>query len=680
MDLIEEALWWADAGVPVFPTGDDKRPLTRNGHKDASTNEETVRALFEQAGARAHGIGGRMGRDAGLFAIDADIYKPGEAGQNAAAFVKGLQQRGLMPETRTHRTRNGGVHYLFKSATDWPNVNPTSGVEVKGEGGYIILPPSPGYMVEREGIAAAPEALIAELKAAKADQASRSVDTLKSAILRGDDFHDPLTQLAAKLASEGRPIEHVQAELMNTLVASGAMVPTHPRHDRWRALIENKSGEFSRIVESANRKFNPNVASDALREAAGPLFAASAPPPNIEDYTPPQVPSIRDYAAGGFPFAGCRGYFFQDPFNVLEQRFVMYPILAEKEVTLISAEPKAGKTLVSQTIAMHIAAGLDLDALKVSEQRPVVYFALESQIAIRKRAEAWLTHHDPNGDLGLKQKMQMYVYEGGLNLLDETVRQDLANRLAATELWFKEQHDTDDLGAIVIDTLTKAMPGGDQNSVEDTSAVFDVIEKIRATGLSAPVIIIHHNTKGTLSPRGSGNIQAEPDTLLTVAKDKDTGQLHMRVLMARSIDDTQSFTFDISTVGLGTTAQGYEVSAPVLIPAVATDSAGSDLAAAMKNMPVYQRVVDEFGKRGVMSARELHALCKTVPELTDDYARFMSRRSDYAQLNRFWLALFPPHGLSVDLANGAYNFTPLVNVNKDGDPLVGALYIRKFES
>jgi hypothetical protein len=445
--------------------------------------------------------------------------------------------------------------------------------------------------------------------------------------------------------------------------------------------VENTSGEFSRIVESAHRKFNPTVASDALREAAGAMFAASAPPPRIEEHSPASVPSVRDYAAGGFPFADCRGYFASEPLNVLEQRFVMYPILAEKEVTLISAEPKAGKTLISQTIAMHIATGLDLAALKVADQRPVIYFALESQTAIRKRMEAWFMHHDPDGDLDLKERMQMYVYEGGLNLLDEAVRQDIANRLAATELWFKEQHHTDSLGAIVIDTLTKAMPGGDQNSVEDTSAVFDVIERIRATGLVTPVVIIHHNTKGTQSPRGSGNIQAEPDTLLTVAKNADTGQLNMRVLMARSIDDTQAYAFDITTVSLGLTEQGYEIAAPVLIPApeMAPGAGQQDLAKLVRLLPFYERV-KEAAKNDVVNNKALHRVCKESPELFPDYAQYTDRRADTAVLNRYWLGLFPREGMSLDLSDGAWHFTPVIHINKNDAPLVDALYVRKFAS
>ncbi len=60
-DLIEAALDWADLGVPVFPTGDDKRPLTQNGFYDASTDPDRIRQMFLDAGSRLHGIGARMG-------------------------------------------------------------------------------------------------------------------------------------------------------------------------------------------------------------------------------------------------------------------------------------------------------------------------------------------------------------------------------------------------------------------------------------------------------------------------------------------------------------------------------------------------------------------------------------------------------------------------------------------
>jgi hypothetical protein len=521
------------------------------------------------------------------------------------------------------------------------------------------------------------------LKLAKQQQASRSIDVLKTAVMNGDDFHDALLQMSAKRASEGWPIDQIQAELITTLTGSVASIPTHARHGRWLELLKDDASEIRRMVAGAN-KFNPTVASDALREAAqaaGALFAASAPPPWQEVVSVPAVRSVDDYVNDGeFPFADSRGYFATEDLKVLEQKFVMYPIMSENEVTLISADPKAGKTLISQTLAMHISTGRDLAGLKVAEKRPVFYFALESQVAIRKRLEAWCQFHDPNGVDGLKGQMQMYVSEGGVNMLDEAARVDLANRLAATEKWFERRLDAQPLGAIVIDTLTKAMPGGDQNSVEDTSAVFDIIAKIREVGLRAPVIIIHHNTKGSTSPRGSGNIQAEPDTLLTVSKKEETGQLELRVLMARSIDDTQSYLFNIETEHLGVTEQGYEIAAPVLIPSpeLLDTGAAQYIGAALRYAPIYEHIAKNSTSGATLHNKQIHKMLKDCPDLAV-YEPFRGLRADATKLAKFWLELFPAGGVNVQLSSGVYNFVPTIHNNKDNYALVSSITVRRFQ-
>lgn len=689
MKLLEDALDWAAAGVPVFPTGEDKRPLTKNGHKDASTDPDTITRMFEQAGSRLHGIGGRMGAEAGLFAIDADTYKPGEAGEISLAYLTRLSDRDLLLDTRVHATRNGGEHYFFRSPNGvYPNVNPVSGVEVKGEGGYVILPPSPGYTIKHDLRAAvAPVALIDELQAARQQQASRGIDELKKLVLNGSDFHDPLVSIAAKRAADGWSIDQVQAELLTTLTASVALSPTHPRHDRWRPLVENTQGELTRIVESANAKFNPTIATDALREAAqaaGATFADTAPPPWTEEASaPPTAKSVGNYQGKEFPLSYRRGWFAQEDLKIKEQRFVMYPILSEGEVTLISADPKAGKTLVSQTIAMHIACGEDLAGLKVAEKRPVIYFALESQMAIRRRLEAWCQYKGGSQ----KKDMALYAVEGGINLLDEAARVQLANDLADTETWFQQEQGAQPLGAIVIDTLTKAMPGGDQNSVEDTSAVFDTISRIRAAGIRAPVVIIHHNTKNGGGPRGSGNIQAEPDTLLTVNKDEENGQLELKVLMARSIDDTQSFRFNIETEDLDKTVQGYPLSAPVLVPATEDgDTIDVDyINEMMKYMPVYEFVAQNVPSGKTLDNKALHRILKACAQsgaaLEDEYAPFThNTRADTATLNALWAKMFPSSMQDIDLKYGCYNFTSTWKMNKDQKPLLTGLTVRKYEN
>jgi hypothetical protein len=679
-DLIEAAIEWAEAGIPVFPTGEDKRPLTKNGFYDASTDPETIEAMFKDAGARLHGIGGRMGAASGIFAIDADTYKPGEAGEAAKAYVAGLERSGMLPPTRVHATRNGGRHYLFR-AEEFPNCKPSKGVEVKGEGGYIILPPSPGYTVESRGLSDAPAKLVESLKAARSAQSATSLDVLKANVLSGDDFHDSLTQIAAKLSSAGEPLEAVQATLLGLMNASVAASPQHPRHDRWTPIMADRSGELSRIVGSGHAKFNVAAKTDGLREAATDtikqMAAAMFPAVRMETSQLPVV--LAESYGTNFPFAGRRGYFGHEQLDVLTEDFIMHPIYHANEVTLISADPKAGKTLVSQTLAMHIAAGLNFDDnLTVTERRPVLYFALESQTAIRKRLVAWKKFHDPEGKLYTDAKsFPFYTLEEGMNLLDETARANLVEQIKATDIWWQNEGEKK-LGVIVIDTLTKAMPGGDQNSVEDTSAVFDILAKIRDAGVQAAVVIIHHNTKNGNQPRGSSNIQAEPDTLLTLAKNPETDQLELRILMARSIDDDKVFTFDVLTETLGVSNQGYTITAPVLIPGIRAVSGGEDEAVkALKLEVTYKPLFDAIAElgTGAWNCRDVHDHLKEKLAGTGLYDNQAALRANATNLSGFFTSLIPVNGRNTE---SGYNITVETGTNRSGLPTIRFFHIRKF--
>ena len=678
--LIEAAIEWAEAGVPVFPTGDDKRPLTENGFYDASLDPDTITTMFEQAGNRLHGIGGRMGAASGLFAVDADTYKPGEAGEAAKAYIRGLETAGMLPATRVHATRNGGRHYLFR-ADEFPNCKPSKGVEVKGEGGYIVLPPSPGYTIESRGVVDAPARLVADLKASRSAQSATPLDALKGNILRGDDFHDSLTQLAAKMSSAGEPVEAVQATLLALMNASVASSPAHPRHDRWQPIMADRSGELSRIVGSGHSKYNTAAKTDGLRDAAPAWLkemAALQFPPIREEMALVPIKTAASYGTD-FPFAGSRGYFGHEQLDILTEEFIMHPIYHASEVTLISADPKAGKTLISQTLAMHIAAGLDFDEkLTVSERRPVLYFALESQSAIRKRLMAWKKYHDPSNTLYVDENtFPFFTSEDGMNLLDESARINLVEKIKAADTWWQNKGEKE-LGVVVIDTLTKAMPGGDQNSVEDTSAVFDIIAKIKDAGIKAAVVIIHHNTKNSGSPRGSSNIQAEPDTLLTVTKNEDTGNLEMRVLMARSIEDDQTFRFTIVTESLGTSTQGYLITAPVLLPAVVTvdevdNSTTSVLQQEMQFAPMFEALA-EYGP-GVWPMKRIHALFKEKLAGTGLYDRATTQRPNTADLSAFLLLLFPTTGRNIV---GGYNVVTETRLNRDNRPLIHFFRVKKL--
>jgi hypothetical protein len=129
------ALAYAAKGMPVFPLAEGTKVPTKDSHsfKDASTKAAVVRALWEpHPGAN---IGLATGAPSGLIIIDEDPRNGGD--------VSGLH----LPPTLTVDSASGGHHYYFKHPGEGYRVPSSAsklgpGIDVKGDGGYAVLPPS----------------------------------------------------------------------------------------------------------------------------------------------------------------------------------------------------------------------------------------------------------------------------------------------------------------------------------------------------------------------------------------------------------------------------------------------------------------------------------------------------------------------------------------------------------
>jgi Bifunctional DNA primase/polymerase, N-terminal len=176
--VLEAALDYARCGIPVFPCNPiDKKPLTPNGFKDATRDETQILGWWQQYPNAM--IGAPMGPASNLWAIDLD-FDPVRKIDGKATLDQLVTQRGALPPTWATITPRGGRHLIFS----WdPNVeirNSASkigpGIDVRGNGGYICLPPSRNatggtYQWEPGGpqtAALAPPWLVALAKATKA--------------------------------------------------------------------------------------------------------------------------------------------------------------------------------------------------------------------------------------------------------------------------------------------------------------------------------------------------------------------------------------------------------------------------------------------------------------------------------------------------------------------------------
>lgn len=144
------AIRYAHQGIPAGPVaiswdeakgGTNKRPLTRHGHNEFSTDRETVARQFGAARHRLKagevmGVGLRPG-PAGLVVVDVDV-----AGEKVgAATLAALEaEHGALPEHPVTTTASGGRHEWFRKAGHVTNRGLGENVDVRGDAGWAVAP------------------------------------------------------------------------------------------------------------------------------------------------------------------------------------------------------------------------------------------------------------------------------------------------------------------------------------------------------------------------------------------------------------------------------------------------------------------------------------------------------------------------------------------------------------
>jgi hypothetical protein len=133
----------ASEGRLCFPCAGSKRPTTPRGFYDASADPATLRELWSKCPGQLVGV--RTGNASSIDVLDLDRKH-----RDAAEWW--TAHRDSLPATRVHRTRSGGLHLLFQHAFDMrcsaSKIAP--GVDVRGDGGYVVWWPIAGLPVLRE--------------------------------------------------------------------------------------------------------------------------------------------------------------------------------------------------------------------------------------------------------------------------------------------------------------------------------------------------------------------------------------------------------------------------------------------------------------------------------------------------------------------------------------------------
>lgn len=145
-ELLEAALMYAGLGIKVLPLRSrSKLPATEHGVLDASDDLGQIREWWSRWPRANVGLACGITRDGWhLVVVDIDVHNPAEDGMEAWRELV-ARNGGEMPHTPVSLTPTGGKHILVRFDCEVRNSaasNLPAGIDVRGDGGYIVAPPS----------------------------------------------------------------------------------------------------------------------------------------------------------------------------------------------------------------------------------------------------------------------------------------------------------------------------------------------------------------------------------------------------------------------------------------------------------------------------------------------------------------------------------------------------------
>ena len=130
---------FCSCGLPECGQATAKHPLVQYGVHAGTNDLQQIERWWKKWPLA--GIGLTCGTDSGVWALDVDPYNGGDDTLREAE-----KEFGELPDTVTNLTGGGGQHYLWKHPGEGLRIRNAislgAGLDVKGDGGYIILPPS----------------------------------------------------------------------------------------------------------------------------------------------------------------------------------------------------------------------------------------------------------------------------------------------------------------------------------------------------------------------------------------------------------------------------------------------------------------------------------------------------------------------------------------------------------
>jgi hypothetical protein len=226
-------------------------------------------------------------------------------------------------------------------------------------------------------------------------------------------------------------------------------------------------------------------------------------------------------------------------------------VLISADMSVVYGPSNSGKSFWTLDLALHVAAGKEWNGREV-DRCGVLWLAMEGAHGISNRVTAWREYHC----IG-EAEIPFAVIPIALNLLDPHAH---TGPLIDTINAIKDRLNMK-VGWTIVDTLSRAIAGGNENGPDDMGALVTNGTRIQQE-TKTHLTWIHHSGKDEArGARGHSLLRAATGTEIEISAE---GSHIARVTKQRELENTGEFPFNLKVVELGTNRRGKPVTSCVV--------------------------------------------------------------------------------------------------------------------
>ena len=243
----------------------------------------------------------------------------------------------------------------------------------------------------------------------------------------------------------------------------------------------------------------------------------------------------------------------------LSRNYLVKGWLGEGQMSVIYGPSNVGKSFFALDLAWHIACGEEWNGHKVIGGS-VLYLATEGGMAFHNRVVALKKKYPEH------KNVKLAVRPAPVNLLDGEVDMAVLEKLCRE---VSRKHGQ--VKCIFVDTLSRSMAGGNENSPEDMTKFIGNCDKLREI-TSAHLDVVHHSGKDKAAgARGHSSLRAATDTEIELDYDENTGLRTAKATKQRDMETGVIFQFKLNVIELGVDEDGDSVTTCTVVQATESE-------------------------------------------------------------------------------------------------------------